>query len=108
MTPQILAYLVISCFERRYPKQNTVARLKLKFLPPSIFRLATPLVAERGKSFKNLVVSCFLTSDTHRRTETLAMGGDFSIHPNFFATEIQSAMGKFCGSIRSFRLRSSS
>jgi len=34
--PQILEYLVILCFERRYPKQNTVARLKASILSPKI------------------------------------------------------------------------
>jgi len=34
MLPKFLAYLVILCFERRYPKQNTVARLTSKELPP--------------------------------------------------------------------------
>jgi len=35
--PKYLAYLVILCFERRYPKQNTVARLKSKILAPPKF-----------------------------------------------------------------------
>jgi len=39
----VLAYLVISCFERWFPKQNTVARLKLKDLPTLKFAVATPL-----------------------------------------------------------------
>jgi len=34
--PKSSEYLVILCFERRYPKQNTVARLKSKS-PPKIF-----------------------------------------------------------------------
>ena len=38
-----LAYLVVLCFERRCPKQNTVARWKSKYLPPKHFGLATPL-----------------------------------------------------------------
>jgi len=29
--PKFLSHLVILCFERRYPKQDTVARLKSKF-----------------------------------------------------------------------------
>jgi len=32
--PKFLAYLVGFCFERRYPKTNTVARLKSKLLTP--------------------------------------------------------------------------
>jgi len=32
--PQVLAYRVILCFNRRYPKQNSVACLKSKILPP--------------------------------------------------------------------------
>jgi len=34
--PNFLSYLVILCFEGRDPKQNTVARLKLQFLPSPI------------------------------------------------------------------------
>jgi len=37
MPPTFLEYLVILRFERRYPKQNTVASLKSKFLSPPIF-----------------------------------------------------------------------
>jgi len=33
MLPQILAYLAVLCFERRYHKQNTVALLKSIVLP---------------------------------------------------------------------------
>jgi len=34
---KFLAYLVVLCFERRCPKQNTVAHLKSKYLaPPNI------------------------------------------------------------------------
>ena len=40
---QILAYLIILCFERRCPKQNTVARLKSKILPLTNF-LAPPKI----------------------------------------------------------------
>jgi len=37
ITPvNFLADLVVLCFERRRPKQNTVARLKLKNLPLKI------------------------------------------------------------------------
>ena len=32
--PQFLEYGINLCFERRYPKQKTVARLRSKFLPP--------------------------------------------------------------------------
>jgi len=32
--PKFLAYLVILCSERQCPKQNTVARLKSKYLAP--------------------------------------------------------------------------
>jgi len=32
--PKLLAYLVILCFERRYPKRNSVARLKSNISPP--------------------------------------------------------------------------
>jgi len=36
-SPKIfLAYLVVLCFERRCPKQNTVARLKSKYLAPKV------------------------------------------------------------------------
>jgi len=35
--PTFLAYLVISCFEKRLPRQNTVARLKSKILSPPNF-----------------------------------------------------------------------
>jgi len=34
MPPQFLEYLVILCFERRYPMQNTVASLKSRIFPP--------------------------------------------------------------------------
>jgi len=40
----ILTRLVILCFEKRCPKQNTVARLKSKDFPPQNFGLATPLI----------------------------------------------------------------
>jgi len=36
-TPQFLEYLVILCFERWYPKENTVASIKSKLLTPSKF-----------------------------------------------------------------------
>jgi len=42
--PDFLEYLVISCFKKRYPKRNTVARLKSNILPPQHVGLATPLV----------------------------------------------------------------
>jgi len=32
---EFLAYLVTLCFDRRYPKQNTVARLKSNIFCPS-------------------------------------------------------------------------
>jgi len=34
---KFLAYLVILCFERRCPKQNTAARLRAKYLAPQNF-----------------------------------------------------------------------
>jgi len=34
MPPKFLAYLVILCFDRQCPEQNTVARLKSKYLAP--------------------------------------------------------------------------
>jgi len=37
MPPRFLAYLVILCFERRYPKQNIVASLKSKDLTLQTF-----------------------------------------------------------------------
>jgi len=36
MPPKFSAYLVILWFERRYPKQNTVARLKSNIVTPKI------------------------------------------------------------------------
>jgi len=47
--PKCLAFLVISCFERRCRKQNTIARLKSKHFPPQICGLATPLGMRRNK-----------------------------------------------------------
>jgi len=42
--PKFLEYLLILCFERRCPKQNTADRPKSKVLaPPKIFGLATTL-----------------------------------------------------------------
>ena len=45
--PKFLACTVILCFERWYPKQNSVIRLKSNILPPNLspknFGLATPL-----------------------------------------------------------------
>jgi len=35
--PKLLAYLAIWCFERRYRKQNTIARLKPNILAPPSF-----------------------------------------------------------------------
>jgi len=48
MPPEFLACIVISCFGRRHPKQNTVTRLKSNILAPQIFRagLATVAIAE--------------------------------------------------------------
>jgi len=44
MHPQFLQHIVILCFERRYPKQNGVIRLKSNtFGPLQIFGLATLL-----------------------------------------------------------------
>jgi len=37
MSPQILEYKVILCFERRHLKQNSVIRLKSIILVPQIF-----------------------------------------------------------------------
>jgi len=37
------AHIVILCFEKRYPKQNSVIRLKSNILTPQIFGLATLL-----------------------------------------------------------------
>jgi len=37
MTPKFLAYLVILCFERRYPRQNIVTRLKSNVWQPKPF-----------------------------------------------------------------------
>jgi len=42
--PKFLAYLVILCSERLYPKQNTVARLKSSILTKKKFGLSTPLL----------------------------------------------------------------
>jgi len=41
MAPQFLKHRVILCLERRYPKQNSVIRLKIKHFTPKIFGLAT-------------------------------------------------------------------
>jgi len=35
--PEDLEHIVILCFERRYPKQNTVIRPKSNILPPKKF-----------------------------------------------------------------------
>jgi len=37
MSPNVLAYLAILCFEKRCPRQNTVARLKADILAPTFF-----------------------------------------------------------------------
>ena len=37
MPPKALAYIVILCFERRYPTQNSVIRLKSNLLTPPKF-----------------------------------------------------------------------
>ena len=37
MPPKFLEYIVILCFERRDPKQNSVFRLKSNILPPQHF-----------------------------------------------------------------------
>jgi len=42
--PKCLKHIVILCFEMRYPKQNSIIRLKY-ILAPQIFGLATLLVA---------------------------------------------------------------
>jgi len=42
--PKFLEHIVILCFEKRYPKQNSVIRLKWNILAPlKIFVLATLL-----------------------------------------------------------------
>jgi len=43
MPPKFLEDLVILCFERWYPNQNIVARLKSNILPQKNFGLATQL-----------------------------------------------------------------
>jgi len=43
MAPTFLAYLVILCFEKRCPKQNTVSYLKSNDWPPTNFGLTTSL-----------------------------------------------------------------
>jgi len=44
-SPQLLEHIVVLCFERRYPKQNSVNSLALQFFGPSqIFGLVTLLV----------------------------------------------------------------
>ena len=40
---KFLEYIVVLCFERRYPKQNSFFRLKSNILVPQIFVLATLL-----------------------------------------------------------------
>jgi len=70
--PQFLKYLVILCFERRCPKQNTVASLKSNirhpnFWPPKNFGLATPLTCCR-KRFNHIRES---TSSCHPRASKL-------------------------------------
>jgi len=42
-TPKFLENIVFLCFERRFPKQNSVIRLESEFGPPKNFGLATPL-----------------------------------------------------------------
>jgi len=46
--PKFLAYLIL-CFERRYPKQNIVARLTLQSFYPKNWWLATPLCTWHAK-----------------------------------------------------------
>jgi len=52
--PKFLKYIVILCFERRYPKQNSFIRLKsnilapLKILPLQIIGLATLVCGNSG------------------------------------------------------------
>jgi len=35
--PKFLEHIVILCFERRYPKQNSVIRLKSRILAPTFY-----------------------------------------------------------------------
>jgi len=58
MPPQIFrTYIVISCFERRFSKQNNVIRQKLNilarpiFLVPQIFGLATTLRTDASQPY---------------------------------------------------------
>jgi len=46
-TPKFLENIVILCFERRFPKQNSVISLKSNILAPQIFGLATALDGNR-------------------------------------------------------------
>ena len=37
LAPKFFEYIVILCFERHYPKQNSVIRLKSNILPPNVW-----------------------------------------------------------------------
>jgi len=74
-----LAYLVILCFERRCPKQNTVARLKSKFLAPTKkyfwagYATALALLCKQLPNVKShhpkLCTSIFVYSEPSSRTQ---------------------------------------
>jgi len=44
MVPKFLEFLVVLCFERRFPQKSTVARLKSKNLATQNFGLATSII----------------------------------------------------------------
>jgi len=64
----ILAYLVVLCFEEQRPKQNTVAHLKSNISPNKNFVLATPLVVLPEKDPIELNCGRKRVAWTHKRT----------------------------------------
>jgi len=73
-TPQFLAYLFISCFERLHPTQHTVARLKSDILvPQNKFGLAALLYGDAARQLLLITVRHVLYCVKRSRGESVAI-----------------------------------
>ena len=48
LPPKFLEHIIILCLERRFPKQNSVIRVKIKILPPQNFWAVYPRATQLG------------------------------------------------------------
>jgi len=74
--PKFLEHIVIFCFERRYPKQNSVICLKSSISPPGpsqIFGLATLL-------YDTLHKSQVLYDTLHKSQDLVSCSDELAVH----------------------------